>query len=224
MKDCNCNCSPLSFKVCPNICCHENLCEMDCLIANLKSELFEKMQNAKDYCSLEAKVLNLQKDINALNEEKRILECKIIQSGKEGDQMICDLKNKNEDLKNALNEKNVANKKLYGENNNLFQSLESKTCDNQNLQDQMCHQENILSKLNSDKLNLQSTINSLSLVRDKQLKDIHNLSAEINILNKSSVDNDCSIRNKFSQNVQLVNEFNSIKCMNTKLFNELKEK
>ena len=105
MKDCNCNCSPLSFKVCPNICCHENLCEMDCLIANLKSELFEKMQNAKDYCSLEAKVLNLQKDINALNEEKRILECKIIQSGKEGDQMICDLKNKNEDLKNALNEK-----------------------------------------------------------------------------------------------------------------------
>ena len=190
MKDCNCNCSPLSFKVCPNICCHENLCEMDCLIANLKSELFEKMQNAKDYCSLEAKVLNLQKDINALNEEKRILECKIIQSGKEGDQMICDLKNKNEDLKNALNEKNVANKKLYGENNNLFQSLEAKTCDNQNLQDQMCHQENILSKLNSDKLNLQSTINSLSLVRDKQLKDIHNLSAEINILNKSSVDND----------------------------------
>ena len=224
MKDCNCNCSPLSFKVCPNICCHENLCEMDCLIANLKSELFEKMQNAKDYCSLEAKVLNLQKDINALNEEKRILECKIIQSGKEGDQMICDLKNKNEDLKNALNEKNVANKKLYGENNNLFQSLEAKTCDNQNLQDQMCHQENILSKLNSDKLNLQSTINSLSLVRDKQLKDIHNLSAEINILNKSSVDNDCSIRNKFSQNVQLVNEFNSIKCVNTKLFNELKEK
>ena len=38
------------------------------------------------------------------------------------------------------------------------------------------------------------------------------------------MDNDCSIRNKFSQNVQLVNEFNSIKCVNTKLFNELKEK
>ena len=224
MKECNCNCSPLSYNICPAVCCHENLCEMDCIIANLKSELFEKMQNSKDYCSLEAKVLEIQKDINALNDEKRLLECKIIQSGKEGDQMICELKNKNENLKNALNEKNVMNKKLYGENNNLFQALEAKTCDNQNLQDQMCHQENILSRLNADKLNLQNTVNNLNQVRDKHIKDIQNLSSEINILNKSSCDNDFSLRNKQSQNLQIVNEFNSIKCMNTKLFNELKEK
>ena len=197
---------------------------MDCLITNLKSELFEKMQNAKDYCSLEAKVLQLQKEINALNDEKRLLECKIIQSGKEGDQMICELKNKNENLKNALNEKNVVNKQLYGENNNLFQALEAKTCDNQNLQDQMCHQENILSRLNADKFSLQSTINNLNQVRDKHMKDIQNLSTEINILNKSSNDNDFSLRNKHSQNLQILNEFNSIKCVNSKLFNELKEK
>ena len=50
MKECNCNCPSLSYSVCPNACCHENLCEMDCLIDNLKSELFEKMQKAKDYC------------------------------------------------------------------------------------------------------------------------------------------------------------------------------
>ena len=206
------------------MCCQENLCDMDCLITNLKSELFEKMQNAKDYCSLEAKVLQLQKEINALNDEKRLLECKIIQSGKEGDQMICELKNKNENLKNALNEKNVVNKQLYGENNNLFQALEAKTCDNQNLQDQMCHQENILSRLNADKFSLQSTINNLNQVRDKHMKDIQNLSTEINILNKSSNDNDFSLRNKHSQNLQILNEFNSIKCVNSKLFNELKEK
>ena len=36
---------------------------------------------------------------------------------------------------------------------------------------------------NGDKLNLQSTINNLSIIRDKQLKDIHDLSAEINVLN-----------------------------------------
>ena len=138
--------------------------------------------------------------------------------------MICELKNKNENLKNALNEKNVVNKQLYGENNNLFQALEAKTCDNQNLQDQMCHQENILSRLNADKFSLQSTINNLNQVRDKHMKDIQNLSTEINILNKSSNDNDFSLRNKHSQNLQILNEFNSIKCVNSKLFNELKEK
>ena len=224
MKDCNCKCPPLSYNICPNTCCPENLCELDCIIANLKSELFEKMQNAKDYCSLEAKVLKLQNDINALNQEKGILECKICQTGKEGDQMICDLKNKNENLKNQLNEKNVLNKKLYGENNNLFQALEGKTCDNQNLQDQLCHQETIISRLNSDKYNLQNTINNLNQVRDKHMKDIQNLSTEINLLNKNSNDLDCNIRTKQSQNFQVVNEFNSMKCVNTKLFNDLKEK
>ena len=224
MKDCNCKCPPLSYNICSNTCCPENLCELDCIIANLKSELFEKMQNAKDYCSLEAKVLKLQNDINALNQEKGILECKICQTGKEGDQMICDLKNKNENLKNQLNEKNVLNKKLYGENNNLFQALEGKTCDNQNLQDQLCHQETIISRLNSDKYNLQNTINNLNQVRDKHMKDIQNLSTEINLLNKNSNDLDCNIRTKQSQNFQVVNEFNSMKCVNNKLFNDLKEK
>ena len=224
MKECNCNYPSLSYNVCPNLCCHENLCEMDCIIANLKSELFEKTQNAKDYCALEAKVLNLEKEINALNEEKRLLECKICQSSKEGDQMICELKNKNENLKNELNQRNVMNKKLYGENNNLFQVLEGKTCDNQNLQDQMCHQDTILSRLNADKLNLQNTINNLNQVKEKHLKEIQNLNTEITILNKSSNDNDFSLRNKQNQNMQILNEFNSVKCVNTKLFNDLKEK
>ena len=224
MKECNCNCPSLSYNVCPNACCHENLCEMDCLIDNLKSELFEKIQKTKDYCLLESKVLKLQKDIDLLNEEKRLLECKIIQSEKEGNQMICDLKNKNDILKNSLDDKSVMNKKLYGENNNLFQALEGKTCNNQNLKDQICHQEEIISRLNADKINLQATITSLSQIREKNLKDIQNLNTEISILNKNSSEKDCSLRLKHSQNVQIVNEFNSIKCLNTKLFNELKDK
>ena len=224
MKECNCKCPTLSYSACPNSFCQENLCEMDCIIAKLKSELFEKMQNAKDFCSLEAKVIQLQNQINALNEEKRALECRIFQSGEEGDKMICDLRNKNENLKNEINEKNIINKKLYGENNKLFQSLEGKTCDNQNLEDQMCHQENIISRLNVDKINLQNTINNLNQVRDKHIKDIQNLSTEINILNKSSNDLDSTLRNKHCQNLQIINEFNSMKCVNTKLFNDLKEK
>ena len=224
MKECNCNCPSLSYNVCPNLCCHDNLCEMDCLIDNLKSELFEKMQKAKDYCLLESKVLQLQKDINLLSEEKRILECKICQNEKEGNQMICELKNKNDLLRNSLNDKTVMNKKLYGENNNLFQALEGKACENQNLKDQMCHQEDIISRLNSDKINLQKTISNLNQLREKNLKDIQNLNTDINILNKNSSDKDVSLRLKHSQNLQLVNEFNSIKCVNTKLFNDLKEK
>ena len=44
MKECNCKCPTLSYSACPNSFCQENLCEMDCIIAKLKSELFEKMQ------------------------------------------------------------------------------------------------------------------------------------------------------------------------------------
>ena len=92
----------MSYNICQNTCCPENYCELDCIIANLKNELFEKMQNSRDYCSLEAKVLKLQNDIKALNEEKQILECKIVQTVKEGDKMIYELRNKNENLKKIL--------------------------------------------------------------------------------------------------------------------------
>ena len=227
-SECNCNYRPLSFNSCPSscptTCCSPDLCEMDCLIANLKSELFAKRQNAKDYCALEAKVIQLQKDINSLNDEKKLLECKICETEKEGDKMIYELKNKNENLRNELDEKNCLNKKLYSENNNLFQILEGKTCDNENLQEQICHQENILSRLNNDKLNLSNDINNLNQVRDKHIKDIHNLNCEIDSLNKDSNVLDISLKNKQSQNEQIINECNSIKCMNTKLFNDLKEK
>ena len=231
MSECNCNYRPLSFNSCSScpspcstLCCSPNLCDMDCLIANLKSELFSKRQNAKDYCSLEAKVLQLQKEINALNDEKKILECQICETEKEGDKMIFELKNKNDNLKNEIDEKNCLNKKLYGENNNLFQILEGKTCDNENLQEQICHQENILSRLNNDKLTLSNNITNLNQLRDKHTKDIQNLNCEINSLNKDSNELDISLRNRQSQNEQLINECNTIKCMNTRLFNDLKEK
>ena len=138
--------------------------------------------------------------------------------------MIFELKNKNDNLKNEIDEKNCLNKKLYGENNNLFQILEGKTCDNENLQEQICHQENILSRLNNDKLTLSNNITNLNQLRDKHTKDIQNLNCEINSLNKDSNELDISLRNRQSQNEQLINECNTIKCMNTKLFNDLKEK
>ena len=161
MINCNPCCSTTSYEVCHDCCC-ENLCELDCIITKLKAELFEKQQNAKDYCSLEAKVIQLQNEIKCLCDEKKCLECELCRAEDEGNKLLCNLRIENCNLKNELNEKNCLNKKLYGDNNSLFQVLEGKTCDNQNLQDQVCHQENILQRLNQDKLNLHNTVQCLN--------------------------------------------------------------
>ena len=42
MIDCNCSCNSTQYEFCHNGFCCENTCELDCIIANLKSELFEK--------------------------------------------------------------------------------------------------------------------------------------------------------------------------------------
>ena len=224
MTDCNCSCNVVSYEVCHNGCCSENLCELDCIITNLKAELFEKQQNAKDYCALEAKVVQLQNDLKLLCEQKNCLECELCRVGEEGSKLICNLKMDNDNLKTQLDEKNSMNKKLYGDNNSLFQVLEGKTCDNQNLQDQLCHQENILQRLNTDKLNLEGTILNLSQLRDQHMKDIQNLNLQINILNKNTNDLDNTLRNKNCENLQIVSEFNNEKNLNNDLVNVLKNK
>ena len=111
MQDCNCKCSTTIYDVCHNGCCNENLCELDCIIANLKSELFERQQNMRDYCALESKFIQLQNDIKLLSDQKNCLECELCEVGNEGNKLICNLKMENENLKNELNEKNTLNKK-----------------------------------------------------------------------------------------------------------------
>jgi len=223
MTDCNCSCSTF-YEVCHNGCCCDNFSELDCVIANLKNQLFEKQQNVRDYCALESKFIQLQNDIKILCDQKKQLECELCLTGDQGNKLICGLKTQNENLKNELNEKNSLNKKLYGDNNNLFQALEGKTCDNQNLQDQMCHQEDILHRLNQDKISLQNTVLSLNQLRDKHLKDIQNLNTQINLLNQNSNDLDNTLRNKNCQNMQIINEFNNEKNLNNNLVCELKNK
>ena len=224
MSVCNCSCTPVTLEVCHSGCCCDNSSELDCIIANLKSELFEKQQNAKDYCSLESKVIQIQNDIKLLCEQKKCLESELCRTGVEGEQLINNLRTQNINLKNDLNDKNSLNKKLYGDNNNLFQVLEGKTCDNQNLQEQMCNQENILQRLNIDKTNLQNTIHNLTHLKDKHMKDIQDLNVQINLLNKSTNDLDSTLRNKNCQNMQIISEFNNEKNINCDLINLLKNK
>ncbi len=224
MNDCNCSCNSSQFDICRNGCCCENECELDCIIANLKSELFAKQQNIKDYCSLESKFIQLQNDIKMLSDQKNNLECELCRANDEGNKLICSLRLENENLKNSLNDKNCENKKLYGDNNNLFQVLEGKTNANQNLQDQMCHQENILQRLNQDKISLQNTVSCLNQLRDKHMKDIQDLNIQINLLNKDTNVMDTTLKNKNCQNLQIINEFNSEKCINNGLVTELNNK
>ena len=224
MSDCNCSNNEITYEVCNNGCCCDNLCDLDYMISNLKSEIFEKQQNIKDYCALEAKVIQLQNDLKMLCDEKNCLEYELCRVGEEGSKLISNLQIENENLKNQLDEKNSINKKLYGDNNSLFQVLEGKNCDNQNLQDQMCHQENILQRLNNDKLNLEGTICNLTQLREQHIKDIQNLNLQINLLNKNSNDLENTLRSKTCENLQIVNEFKNEKNLNNDLITVLKNK
>ena len=209
MNTCNCSCKPTSYEICHNGCCCDNSCELDCIITNLKSELFEKQQNVKDYCALESKFIQLQNDIKLLSEQKYCLEEELCRAGEEGNKLICGLRAENINLKNELNDKNCLNKKLYGDNNNLFQVLEGKTCDNQNLHEQMCHQENILQRLNQDKISLENTVQNLNQLRDRHIKEIQDLNVQITLLNK---------------NLKIINQFNNEKNINNDLMNILNNK
>ena len=223
-SNCNCNCTHISYDICHNGCCCDNSCELDCIITNLKSELFEKQQNIKDYCSLQSKFIQLQNDIKALSDQKKSLEGELCRAGEEGNKLICGLKLENINLKNELNDKNCLNKKLYGDNNNLFQVLEGKTSDNENLHEQLCHQENILQRLNQDKISLQNTVQNLNQLREKHMKEIQDLNIQINLLNKDSDALDNTLRDKNCQNLQIINQFNNEKNINTDLVNILNSK
>ena len=224
MKDCNCNCTTTIYEVCHNGCCCEDLCELDRIIANLKTELFERQQNMRNYCELESKYIQLQNDFQSLCNQKKCLECELCKAGENGNKLICNLRTENENLKNELNEKNLLNKKLYGDNNNLYQALEGKTNDSQNLQDQMCRQENALCKLKQDKSNLENTIFNLNQLKDKHMKDIKSLNSQICLLSKNSNDLDNNLRSKNCENIQVVNEFNKAKSLNDDLISVLKNK
>ena len=96
------------------------------IISKLKVQVFEKDQNKRNYSSLLCKFHQLQDEFGKICEIKKSHEIALQQL--EADQRnkdIIDLKNRNENLFNDLNERIAMNKKLYSENNSLFHELES---------------------------------------------------------------------------------------------------
>ena len=141
--------------------------EKDNLISQLKSQIFDLEQNEKNYSNLQVKYKSLANENSILNEEKLRLEYELKQKTEASNKIIADLQNENENLQNALNEKQATNKTLFNDNNNLFASLEQKTDEVASLREALAERDALLDKLNEEKRNLER---SLSLMGEAKAK------------------------------------------------------
>ena len=112
-----------------------DLNERENIIAQLKSQVFDLEQNAKDYNTLQTKCKQLVNEASYLNEEKIRLEYELKQKTQNSDKIISELQSEKENLENTLNEKLLTNKTLFNDNNNLFSSLEAKNQEVENLKE-----------------------------------------------------------------------------------------
>ena len=195
------------------------------ILSQLKVQVFEKDQNRRNYNNLLAKFHKLQDELNKVSHIKEQNEIALGQL--ENDQRnkeIIDLKNKNENLFNDLNERIALNKKLYSENNNLFHELESKTAENQDLKDHICEQEDCLRRLSCEKEEIERKIYNLSQIKEKQEKQIFDLTTQINSLSSQNASQDNLLKSKNDQNIILINDLNEERNINKNLLIELRNK
>ena len=214
-----------SFEVvsCCSPCKHTCL-EQD-VISNLKVQVFTKDQNKKNLKNLLSMYHNLEDEILKISEQKKVHEIALNKfESDERNNAIIELKNKNENLFNELNEKIALNKKLYNENNKLFQELEARTTQSDNLQEQIRKQEILIRQITCDNEEIKKKIVCLSQVKGRQENDIHELNIQINQLNLQSNDQVNILKNKNGQNCQIINIINEEKNINKSLQIELKSK
>ena len=179
------------------------------ILSKLKVQVFEKDQNKRNYNTLLCKFHQLQEEFGKICEIKKSHE--IALQALEADQRnkdIIELKNRNENLFNDLNERIAMNKKLYSENNSLFHELEVKAGENQDLQEHICEQENIIRKLTCCKEDVEQKIFNLNQVRENQEKQILDLTNQINSLNNTNDGQGNLINTRHEQNVNIIHEIN----------------
>ena len=198
--------------------------EKDLLISQLKTEIFEKEQNEKNFNLLQSKFRNLQNDLQLLSEEKVRLEYELKSKTENGSKAIGDLKSENENLLNELNEKIAMNKKLYNDNNNLFRNLESRTMDNQGIQDQMREQEDVIAKLSEEKGNAERKILTLNQTREQHINNIRDLNNEIDKLNHLTQEQIRVIKNKTEQIEDTLKNLEAQKFENKNLIGKLQSR
>jgi chromosome segregation ATPase len=195
------------------------------MLSKLKVQVFELDQNKRNYQNLMAKYKQLECELAKVSDLKNRHEIALQQiDTDQRNKDILELKCKNENLFNDLNEKIATNKKLYSENNNIFHELEAKTLENQNLQDNICQQKANIRRLACDKENLERKIYSLSQLKDKQEKQINDLECQINALNNQTENQANLLNEKTNQNMKLAAELNEERNLNKNLVCELRNK
>jgi len=195
------------------------------MLSQLKVQVFEKDQGRRNYENLLAKYHKLQEDIDNIIKVKNQFEISLRQQeSDENNLLITDLKAKNENLFNELNEKIALNKKLYNENNALFRELESRKKENKCLQEEICKQEEILRKLTYEKDSIEKKVFNLSKIKEKQEIDLLNFKEEINQLNFKNDDQNNMIRDRSGININIYNQLNEEKILNKNLIYELRDK
>lgn len=201
-----------------------DLIEQD-ILSQLKGKVFEKDQNHQNYENLLAKYHKLQDDLEKLIQLRNRQEILLHQEeSNDNNILISELKNKNDDLFNKLNEQIAINSKLYKENNVLFKQLECQKNENNNMKEEIFRQEDLIRKLSYEKDDIQKIIYNLNQMREKQEFKIDNCNEEINKYTSSNDGQRNLIRSKSSENIDIFNKINDEKRTNQNLLYELKGK
>ena len=191
----------------------------------LKFQVFEKTQKKGNYSNLLDQYKKLQDELAKISEIKKQLEIKLKEFEKDQRKKdIIELKHKNENLCNDLNEKIALNKKLYKENNAYFQELESKSEENQCLQEQIYEQEDFLKKFSCEKAEIEKNVYNLSKIVKNQEKKMLDLTKEINDLSSKNDGKVNLIKNRNEQNINIINNISDEKRIHNNLIFELKNK
>lgn len=106
------------------------------MISPSKGEVIKKSQKTLNYDNLLSKYHKLQNDFEEIIKKRNESQSSLNNQELDHQNILLDeLKNKNINLFNQLNDRIVINQKLYNENNSLFKELESKKIENENLKE-----------------------------------------------------------------------------------------
>ena len=196
--------------------------DKDSIINQLKSQIFDLEQNAKDYNSLKIKCKQIANEASILNEEKIRLEYELKQKTQNSNKIICELQSDKENLQNALNEKLVTNKTLFSDNNNLFATLESKNQEVENLKEALAERDEIISQIQEEKHNLEMTLNDYENTKKNAEINIQKLNNDIEHLKSICLEQENSLKKLTEEKRKLLDQLGTINFDNKNLAQKLK--
>ena len=194
----------------------------DTIINQLKSQIFELEQNAKDYNTLQAKCKQLANEASILNEEKIRLEYELKQKTQNSNKLISELQTEKESLQNTLNEKLVTNKTLFTDNNSLFQNLEEKNQEVEHLKEALDERDEIISQLQDEKHNLEMFLNDLQQSKKSDELNIQKINNELDHYTKLCKEQENTIKNLNAEKKNLVDEIGTLTFDNKNLAQKIK--